>query len=65
MTPEFNEWWDGDDMTDQNPYDMGHPIYWAWEGWCAGIKAERKAWDKVFKEAGLRVTLSRKEKVEG
>jgi hypothetical protein len=48
MTEEFNKWWDEDDLTTQgNNFIEGTPAYWAWEGWCAGVKAERKACAKV------------------
>ena len=39
----FNEWWDGDDLTKDNPFAKDTPAYWAWEGWVAGVKAEREA----------------------
>ena len=39
MTPEFNAWWDSDDIAAENPYDIEKPIYWAWEGWQAALKA--------------------------
>jgi hypothetical protein len=42
MTPEFNKWWDGDDMTAENPYTKDTPAFWAWEGWVAGSKSTRK-----------------------
>jgi hypothetical protein len=35
MTPEFNEWWDAEDLLAENPYSPETPIYWAWEGWQA------------------------------
>ena len=38
MTPEFNEWWDSEDIAEENPYDLEKPIYWAWEGWQAARK---------------------------
>ena len=43
MTEEFNDWWDKDVLTEDNPFNGGTPAYWAWEGWCAGVKAEREA----------------------
>ena len=43
MTEEFNDWWDKDVLTEDNPFNGGTPAYWAWEGWCAGVKAERNA----------------------
>ena len=48
MNIDFNRWWDEDDLTTQgNPFTDGTPAYWAWEGWCAGVKAERDACAKV------------------
>jgi hypothetical protein len=40
---QFNVWWDTDDMLPANPYTDDTPIWWAWEGWCAGRRAEREA----------------------
>jgi hypothetical protein len=48
MTPEFDDWWDRDDLiTEGNPYVDGTPAFWAWEGWCAGVEDEREACAKV------------------
>jgi hypothetical protein len=47
MTEEFNKWWDNDLLTQNNPYVDGTPAFWAWEGWRAGVKAEREACAKV------------------
>jgi hypothetical protein len=47
MTEEFNKWWDNDLLTENNPYVDGTPAFWAWEGWCAAVKAERKACAKL------------------
>jgi hypothetical protein len=47
MTEEFNKWWDNDLLTENNPYVDGTPAFWAWEGWCAAVKAEREACAKV------------------
>ena len=47
MKTEFNEWWNEDLLTENNPHVDGTPAYWAWEGWCAGVKAEREACAKV------------------
>jgi hypothetical protein len=43
MKDEFNKWWNEDLLTEDNPYVDGTAAYWAWEGWQAAIKAERKA----------------------
>lgn len=47
MTPEFNKWWDKDLLTEDNPYEEGTPAFWAWEGWLAGVKAEREACARI------------------
>lgn len=51
MNTEFNKWWNEDLLTEDNPFVDGTPAYWAWEGWCAGIKAEREACAKVCEKA--------------
>ena len=43
MSTEFNKWWNEDLLTEDNPFVDGTPAYWAWEGWCAAVKAEREA----------------------
>lgn len=43
MNAEFNDWWDNDLLTEDNPFVDGTPAYWAWEGWCAAVKSEREA----------------------
>ncbi len=50
MSKEFNKWWNEDLLTEDNPFVDGTPAYWAWEGWCAGVKAEREACAKVCEE---------------
>ena len=51
MNIDFNKWWNEDDLTTQgNPFTDNTPAYWAWEGWCAGVKAEREACAKVIDE---------------
>ena len=50
MTEEFNKWWDNDLLTENNPYVDGTPAFWAWEGWCAGVKAKREAIEDLLKE---------------
>jgi hypothetical protein len=47
MTDDFNKWWDEDVLTEDNPFNGGTPAYWAWEGWCAAVKAERESCAKV------------------
>jgi len=43
MNEQFNDWWNGDDLTKDNPFEPLTPAFWAWEGWVAGVKAEREA----------------------
>lgn len=50
MNTDFNEWWDSDEEGADNPYDPESPMFWAWEGWQAGVKAEREACAKVCDE---------------
>jgi hypothetical protein len=47
MKTEFNDWWNKDLLTEDNPFEEGTPAYWAWEGWSAGVKAEREACVKL------------------
>jgi hypothetical protein len=54
MNEAFNNWWDGDIDTTDNPYRQDSAAYWAWAGWMAGVKAEREACAKVCDEAGGR-----------
>lgn len=42
LDKKFNEWWDSDALIEDNPYGRNTPVYWAWEGWQAALKAERK-----------------------
>jgi hypothetical protein len=42
MTEEFNKWWDSEGIAEDNSYREGSPVFWAWEGWQAGVEAERK-----------------------
>ena len=43
MKQEFDAWWNDDDLTYENPFKEETPAFWAWEGWVAGVKAEREA----------------------
>jgi hypothetical protein len=40
---QFEDWWDQDCDTTMNPYSNTSMMYWAWEAWKAGRKAEREA----------------------
>ena len=51
MTDDFNKWWDEDVLVEDNPFNGGTPAYWAWEGWCAAVKAEREACAKLAEMA--------------
>ena len=54
MKTEFNDWWDEDVLTEDNPFNGGTPAYWAWEGWCAGVKAEHEACAKAADDQWVR-----------
>jgi hypothetical protein len=44
MTEDFNKWWNYDGIAEENSYREGSPVFWAWEGWQAAVKAEREAY---------------------
>ncbi len=50
MSLEFNNWWNGDDLTTDNNFKKDTPAFWAWEGWLAGVKSEREACADVCDE---------------
>ena len=50
MSKAFNDWWNDGSVTEDNLHEEGTPAYWAWEGWLAGVKAEREACAKVCDE---------------
>jgi hypothetical protein len=51
MKKEFLLWWDSDNgLSSDNPYSGESPMWWAWEGWQAAIKAEREAIATEFME---------------
>lgn len=43
----FFAWWNGDDLSTRNPYDKGTRLYWAWEGWLAGMDLKEYTEDHV------------------
>lgn len=47
MNEAFNKWWNSDGLVEDNPFNRDTPAFWAWEGWVAGVKAEREACVKV------------------
>jgi hypothetical protein len=47
MNEQFNNWWNGNDLITDNPFGKDTPAFWAWEGWVAGVRAEREACAKV------------------
>lgn len=57
MIKEFNTWWNEDLLTENNPYVDGTPAYWAWEGWCAGGKAERNSWPSEMEAMERQVNI--------
>lgn len=50
MNEQFNNWWNGNDLTTDNPFGKDTPAFWAWEGWIVGVKAEREACAKVCED---------------
>jgi hypothetical protein len=50
MSKAFNDWWNGDEMSKDNLHAEDTPAYWAWEGWLAGVKAEREACAEIAQE---------------
>jgi len=52
MTEEFNKWWGKDELSSENLYYKDSPAYWAWEGWQAGVKAEREMCAAVCDKLG-------------
>ena len=49
----FNRWWNDDALFADNPFNEDTPAFWAWEGWVAGVRAEREACAKVCDELVL------------
>ena len=47
MSKEFNEWWNDNVFVKDNPFRNDSPAFWAWEGWHAGVVAEREACAKI------------------
>ena len=39
----FSKWWNADGLIEDNPFNRDTPAFWAWEGWVAGVRAEREA----------------------
>lgn len=54
LKQEFNDWWNDDNLTYENPFKQDTPAFWAWEGWVAGIKAERALTERVPKTVRAR-----------
>jgi hypothetical protein len=50
LKQEFDAWWNDDNLTYENPFKEETPAYWGWEGWVAGVKAEREACAKLAQE---------------
>jgi len=38
VSPEFNDWWEGDYDDSKNPFREDSPAYWAWAGWQAALQ---------------------------
>jgi len=47
MNEAFSKWWNSDGLVEDNPFNRDTPAFWAWEGWQAGVAAEREACAKV------------------
>ena len=43
----FADWWNSDYLLPDNPYEKDSKAYWAWEGYVAGVKAEREVCAKM------------------
>ena len=56
MKTEFDNWWDKDLLTEDNPHVDGTPAFWAWEGWVAGVNAEREACAKYLDDQNTAMT---------
>lgn len=50
MNEAFSKWWNSDGLVEDNPFNRDTPAFWAWEGWVAGVKAEREACAKLCDE---------------
>jgi hypothetical protein len=50
MTREFDDWWNADNMSKDNPWKKDSPAFWAWEGWHTAQKVEREACAKLCEE---------------
>jgi hypothetical protein len=50
MNEAFNKWWNSDELVADNPFGMDTAMFWAWEGWVAGVKAEREWQDLTGEE---------------
>lgn len=57
MSKAFNDWWNGNELSKDNLHAEDTPAYWAWEGWLAGVKAEREACAKVCEAQENQVVL--------
>lgn len=56
MRTEFDNWWNKDLLTEDNPHVDGTPAFWAWEGWVAGVNAEREACAKYLDDQNTAMT---------
>ena len=65
MNTEFNNWWNEDLLLEDNPFVDGTPAFWAWEGWCAAVKAERKAIYDLVMEAPFKEFDRQEEDFDG
>ena len=57
MSKDFDDWWNADSLVEDNPFRRESPAFWAWEGWHAGVVAEREACAKVAYDYTVKVSL--------
>ena len=56
MKTEFDNWWNKDLLTEDNPHVEGTPAFWAWEGWVAGVNAGREVSAKYLDDQNTAMT---------
>ena len=39
LEQSFVKWWDSGKLLEDNPYTAETPMWWAWEGYVAGVSA--------------------------
>ena len=54
---EFLDWWNGYDISEDNPYREDSPLYWAWEGFLVGLRVEREVCAKLAEKELHNITV--------